>query len=96
MRSRRRKKALKGFLTWHDVPFRKTHDPGVPGAQCAEVDATLAELVGRTDPLTDYAWRFRYPGAPYEPGREEAEGALAVAREVLGAVAARLPEEVRP
>jgi len=28
-------KAMKAFLTWHDVPFRKTHDLGVLGTQCA-------------------------------------------------------------
>ncbi len=24
-------KAMKAFLTWHDVPFRKTHDLGILG-----------------------------------------------------------------
>ena len=42
-------KALKGFLTWHDVPFRQTHELDVVGGQCVDVDATLAELVNRAD-----------------------------------------------
>ena len=47
-------------------------------------------------PLTKYAWMFRYPGEPEEPTREEAEEALALAREVHEAVLLRLPGEVRP
>ena len=35
------------------------------------------------------------PGEPEEPPREEAEGALATAREVYEALLARLPAEVR-
>lgn len=34
-------KALKGFLTWHDHPFRKTHDLAEVGNQCVEIDPTL-------------------------------------------------------
>jgi hypothetical protein len=46
--------------------------------------------------LTEYAWKFRYLGEPDEPSREEAEAALAIAREVYEAVRARLPGEVLP
>ncbi len=46
--------------------------------------------------LTDFAWKYRYPGEPESPTREEAEAALALARAVYDAVLARLPEEVRP
>ena len=34
-------KALKAFLTFHDQPFRKTHDLASLGRQCANIDATL-------------------------------------------------------
>jgi HEPN domain-containing protein len=27
-------KTLKAFLSWHDIPFRKTHDLSVLGQQC--------------------------------------------------------------
>jgi HEPN domain-containing protein len=43
---------------------------------------------------TDYAWKFRYPGTPYEPSREEAATALEVAREVVGAIRNLLSGEV--
>ena len=45
-------KALKAFLTWHDQPFRKTHDLDTLGKQCTELDSTLGPLVERLDRLT--------------------------------------------
>lgn len=89
-------KALKGFLAWHGRPFRKTHSLEELGEQCLDVDPTLRALVDRAVPLTEYAWKFRYPGEPEEPSQEEAEEALAIAREVYTATVARLPEEARP
>lgn len=45
--------------------------------------------------LTEYAWKFRYPGEPNEPAREETDGALYMARELHAAVVSRLPVELR-
>lgn len=89
-------KALKGFLVWHGVPFRKTHSLEELGAQCEAVDGELKSVIDKAVPLTRYAWEFRYPGELEVPALEEAEAALAVAREVCDAVLARLPEQVRP
>ncbi|HWP28956.1 MAG TPA: HEPN domain-containing protein [Chloroflexota bacterium] len=89
-------KAWKAFLFWHDVPFRKTHNLRELGEACVVIDAALRPLAGRAEDLTQFAWLFRYPGEPESPTREEAEGALALARAVYEAVLARLPEEVRP
>lgn len=47
----------------------------------------------RAASLTQYAWKFRYPGEPQEPSVEEAEQAIALAREVYEAVVLRLPPE---
>lgn len=44
-------KALKAFLTWHDEPFRKTHDLGELGTQCVTLDDTLTALLRRAAPL---------------------------------------------
>ncbi|MBM4060599.1 MAG: HEPN domain-containing protein [Planctomycetes bacterium] len=88
-------KTLKGYLVWRDEPFRKTHDLAEVGRQCALLDPTLLELAQRAAVLTQYAWRYRYPGEPVEPTRAEAERALSLAREVHEAVLARLPAEVR-
>src|SRR2546425_5586600 len=71
-------KAMKGLLSWHDEPFGKTHDLGALGETCLRMDSTLRSLVDRAAPLTEYAWKFRYPGEDEEPTREEAEPALAV------------------
>ena len=89
-------KALKAFLTWHDRSFDKTHDLERLGLDCISIDVDLVSLLDRAKELTRYAWMFRYPGAPYNPTGEEANEALALAREVVGAVLSRLPSEVRP
>jgi HEPN domain-containing protein len=89
-------KAWKALLFWSDVPFRKTHNLRELGEACARVDESLASLAEQAEDLTQFAWVFRYPGEPEEPSREEAETALALAREVYEAVLSRLPAEVRP
>jgi HEPN domain-containing protein len=89
-------KAFKAFLAWHDVPFRKTHNLEELGRARVSIDATLRAIVDRAAPLTEYAWRFRYPGEPSEPSREEADEALNTAREALEVLASRLPKNVRP
>ena len=38
-------KALKSFLTWHDVPFRRVHELDEIGAQCVSVDSSLADVI---------------------------------------------------
>jgi HEPN domain-containing protein len=89
-------KALKAFLAWHDVPFRKTHNLEELGAQCATMDTSLRPLTDQAVPLTEYAWKFRYPGEYDEPDRAEAERALAAARNVYQGILTRLPAEARP
>lgn len=88
-------KAMKGFLAWHDRPFRKTHNLEEIGEACLEFDPSLEPHVDRAVPLTEYAWRFRYPGEPVEPAPEDAREALVVARDVVEALRNRLPEEAR-
>jgi HEPN domain-containing protein len=89
-------KVLKAFLAWHDQPFRKTHSLEEIGRQCVQLDPGLGELVRRAAPLTEYAWKFRYPGETQELAREEAVAALETAQEVHRAILSRLPTEVRP
>lgn len=89
-------KVLKGFLAWHDVVFRKTHNLEEIGFQCEEVDPTLKPLVDELAPMTAYAWKFRYPGEADVPTAEEANSALALARKVYQEILERLPEEVKP
>lgn len=88
-------KAIKGFLTYHQEPFGKTHDLRELGKACVRREPTLAALLERAMPLTWYAWKFRYPGSPDEPTPEETREALDVARELVAALLIRLPDEVR-
>lgn len=88
-------KAFKAFLAWHDVPFRKTHNLEELGQACASIDSTLDTVVNRAVSLTEYAWKFRYPGEPNEPSQEEADEALATAREVFEKLTSRLPMSVK-
>ena len=89
-------KVLKGFLAWHDRPFRKTHDLVEIGHACVEIDASLEPVLREAAPLTEYAWKFGYPGEPEEPTAGEADDAMSKARAVYEAILAHLPNDVRP
>jgi len=89
-------KSLKAFLSWHDRPFRKTHSLVELGRQCALLQPDLEPLLREAAPLTEYAWKFRYPGEEEEPALEEADAALTKARRVFYTILDRLPEEVQP
>jgi len=89
-------KSFKAFLTWHQVPFRKTHNLEELGEQCIGVDAGLKAIVDRAVPLTEYAWKFRYPGEIDTPTEEEAMRAVADARAVYDAMLTQLPNDVHP
>jgi len=84
-------KALKAFLTWHDRPVRKTHDLGQLGTHCVALDQTLESLLLRSAPLTEYAWKYRYPGDLDDPKPEIARQALALATEVVESMSLRVP-----
>ena len=88
-------KSLKAFLTWHDRIFRRTHDLEELGEACRAIDGTLVTLLEQADVLSDYAWKLRYPGAPYTPEREEAEAMFGIAGRVFREVQSRLPLETR-
>ena len=89
-------KSLKAFLSWHVIPFRKTHNLVELGEACSQIDQNLESLLRSAAPLTEYAWKFRYPGDPVEPSAQEAADALAVARAVFEAVLSRLPSDAHP
>jgi HEPN domain-containing protein len=89
-------KAMKAFLAWHDVPFRKTHNLEELGQQCVSLDAMLAPVSHQAVPLTEYAWKFRYPGETAEPDRVAAEEALAAARNVYDVILSRLRLQTTP
>ncbi len=81
-------KALKALLTHHDHRFRATHDIGELALACLEHEPSLEALLRESAPLTEYAWRFRYPGEVFEPERREVEDAHRLARQVVEEVTA--------
>lgn len=86
-------KALKAFLTWHQTPFRKTHNLEELKQLCLPFVTTPSMYLENVNDLSKYAWRFRYPGAPYEPQREEAEEALRRASGLLDEIVSQLETE---
>jgi HEPN domain-containing protein len=86
-------KAMKAVLTWHQVPFKKTHDLDELKQMCLPLAEDAAAHLAGIERLSQYAWRFRYPGAPYSPERPEAEEARHAAGQLLDAVAARLESQ---
>ena len=84
-------KFLKAFLAWHQTPFRKTHELRELAMMCSGIDKTLEASLEAAIALSQYAWRFRYPGAPYEPDADEAARGRALAEKVREVIGRRLP-----
>lgn len=84
-------KALKAFLTFHERTFRKTHDLGDLSPECLAIDDSLELVFSQAEGLTQYAWRYRYPGEPYEPESAEAKDGLRKAEAAVAEVERRLP-----
>ena len=55
---------------------------------------TLAPAVEDVTALTEYAARFRYPGAPWEPTLLEAQESIELARAFVHTVLKRLPPPI--
>jgi HEPN domain-containing protein len=89
-------KSFKAFLTSRGIVFRKTHDLEEVGSACVALEPTLAALVRAAEPLTAYAWKFRYPGDPNVPDVAEAAQALSTAETVYQEIVSRLPEAASP
>ena len=86
-------KALKGFLTFHEEPFERTHSLPTLVWQCVDVDESFDSLRDAAELLNPLATRFRYPGEIMEPDIDEAREAIARAEEVVQFVMDRLPRD---
>ncbi len=86
-------KSFKAFLTFHNQPFRRTHNLEEIGEACLAIDPTLQAIVDEAVPLTEYAWLYRYPGPLPVPEQMEAQRASEIARRVYAAILARIPAE---
>lgn len=76
-------KALKAYLTYQNVEFRKTHDLDVLVDLCALSEPSFKDFKDGADSLTPYATEFRYPSDTIEPEVCEAEEALDIAGSIL-------------
>lgn len=86
-------KALKAYLTYQNVAFRKTHDLDVLVDLCALSEPSFQDLKDSADSLTPYATEFRYPSDTIEPDISEAEEALTMTESVLNFVIKLLPDK---
>jgi HEPN domain-containing protein len=86
-------KSIKGFLCYHEKAFRKTHNLVELGEACVSIDPQLEPLLKRAAVLTEYAWRYRYPGDDEDPDDREAVTALNLAQEVYEALVSVLPKK---
>lgn len=89
-------KALKAFLTWHDRPFRRSHDLLYLVQECAAMDCSFSQLADAAALLNPYATEFRYPGDVEEPTQEATDSARRASQEVVGFVEAALPRDAKP
>ncbi|NLJ24642.1 MAG: HEPN domain-containing protein [Firmicutes bacterium] len=81
-------KYLKGYLTYLDVRFRKSHSLGYLLDLLAEREQVPNETYEMADKLEDYAVEVRYPdaGSDQKPTLDEAREAVEIARRFRGMV----------
>ncbi len=84
-------KALKAFLIWHGRSYPLTHNLTLLRDVCGEIDESLMDIVAPALALTDFAVRFRYPGAlPAELDLEDARTWVEAAHRIYGVIACRV------
>ncbi|MEX2214527.1 MAG: HEPN domain-containing protein [Phycisphaeraceae bacterium] len=88
-------KYMKGLLDWHGTPFPFTHDLALLGPLCKAADPVLVFANPDVFRLSDYAVKLRYDSV-FNPTRDEAAQALAIAQRVCGEIADRLPPNAKP
>jgi len=84
-------KARRAFLTYDQTPFRKTHELNELFPDILAIDRSLQPMLDQAGKLSEYAWKFRYPGAPYEPDVAEAAEGLRRAELTVHEIEQRLP-----
>lgn len=79
-------KAFKGFLTWHNVSFVKTHDLMVLLAAVVEIDPAFLACRTICEELAEFAVDVRYPGGISEPPEGEAEHLFSEAEKIFNRI----------
>lgn len=80
-------KAIKCWLTAHEVIFIKTHSLEILLRLCFPTASALQAFLPHAVELTPFATEFRYPGDLFEPSAEEALNALTRAQELTSWIA---------
>ena len=88
-------RALKGYLSAHEIEFPFIHNLEKLVNVCAGDDASFMQLLEAAQELTPYAVELRYDHE-FWPTIETAGRAVEQAEKVLAFVRARLPEEMLP
>jgi HEPN domain-containing protein len=89
-------KILKGFLTFQEIEFEKTHSIRYLIELCARKDPSFEILSESAVPLTKFATLLRYPFVGPPPTLNQARNAVEVVRTVWQFVVPKLPEESTP
>ncbi|WP_420641691.1 HEPN domain-containing protein [Candidatus Leptofilum sp.] len=87
-------KAIKAYLTSHDIVFPKTHSLVALIALCLEINDEFNVLRRAAITLTPYAVASRYPGNVAKLSLEDAKTAYALAKDVWRFVLNELPHEI--
>jgi HEPN domain-containing protein len=88
-------KALKGYLTWHQISFPWTHNLERLVQMCEQVDTEFEQLLSTAEYLSPFATVPRYPADHVLITLEEANEAFRLASSALEFVRARLPDDVQ-
>lgn len=77
-------KYLKGYLVFHKIDFRKTHDIAELIEFCKRVSGDFELLYSiEADSLTVYAAEIRYPDDFYMPSLKETRGCIEIAEKAV-------------
>ena len=87
-------KAIKGYLTYQDILFQKTHNLVSLLALCIPFEPDFGEWRAMAVRLTPYATEFRYPGEVLAPEQSEADQAFEMAAAFVKFVIQVLPPEL--
>lgn len=84
-------KAMKGYLTFHQVRFSKTHNITTLLESISTIEPKLAKKLSGTKRLTKYAIEYRYPDAADRPmTRAKARSALKLSEDGYETIAQAL------
>ena len=89
-------KALKGFLTYHDIRAKKTHEIDYLLELCCQVNPDFEQFKQAGGKLTEYAIDSRYPAPRHNVSDEDAGQATETAQTIYEFVLKSLPDLGKP